>query len=126
MGVIGIAEAPAAPGTYVMDAPGFSPESMTGFVAAGVQIVLFTTGAGNSYCSAIAPTIKISARPDTIHQLPTQIDFDASAVFAGHEDFDCAADRLVSLLLEVSSGTFTWGELLGETAESVARIGGSL
>jgi len=126
MGVIGVAEAPAAPGVYVMDAPGFSPESMTGFVAAGAQIVLFTTGAGNSYCSAIAPTIKISARPETIRHLPTQIDFDASAVFAGHEDIDCAADRLVALLLEVSSGTLTWGELLGETAESVVRIGGSL
>ena len=125
-GVVGIAEAPAGAGVYVMDAPGFSPESMTGFVAAGAQIVLFTTGAGNSYCSAIAPTIKISARPETIRHLRTQIDFDASSVFAGREDFDCAADRLVALLFDVSSGTRTWGELLGETAESFIRIGGSL
>ena len=88
--------------------------------------MLFTTGAGNSYCSAIAPTIKISARPETIQHLPTQIDFDASGVFEGREDLDCAADRLVALLLDVSSGTRTWGELLGETAESVVRVGGSL
>src|SRR5205823_10734951 len=58
-GVLSVAEAPAAPGIYVMDAPGFSPESMTGFAAAGAQAMLFTTGAGNSYCSAVAPTIKI-------------------------------------------------------------------
>lgn len=125
-GVIGIAEAPAAAGVFAMDAPGFSPESITAFVAAGAQVVLFTTGAGNSYCSAIAPTIKISARPETIQHLPTQIDFDASGVFEGREDLDCAADRLVALLLDVSSGTRTWGELLGETAESVVRVGGSL
>lgn len=126
MGVIGIAEAPSGRGVYVMDAPGFSPESMTGFVAAGAQLVLFTTGAGNSYCSAIAPTIKISARPDTIRHLAAQIDFDASGVFAGREDLDAAADRLFELLLDVSSGTRTWGEVVGEAAESVIRVGGSL
>lgn len=125
-GLLGVAEPPPGPGVYVMDAPGFSPESMTGFAAAGAQVMLFTTGAGNSYCSAIAPTIKISARPDTVAQLPTQIDFDASEVFSGREDIDAAADRLVALLLDVCSGTRTWGEVLGETAESVIRVGGSL
>jgi altronate dehydratase large subunit len=109
-----------------MDAPVFSPESMTGFAGAGAQVMLFTTGAGNSYCSALAPTIKISARPETVARLPTQIDFDASAVFAGREDLEAAADRLYALLLDVCSGTRTWGELLGESGESVIRIGGSL
>jgi len=125
-GLLGIAQAPPRPGLYVMDAPGFSPESMTGFAAAGTQVILFTTGAGNSYCSAVAPTIKISARPDTVTRLPTQIDFDASAVFAGREDIDAAADRLFTLLLEVCTGSRTWGEVLGEGAESVIRVGGSL
>jgi altronate dehydratase large subunit len=125
-GLLSVAEAPPGPGVYVMDAPGFSPESMTGFAAAGAQVMLFTTGAGNSYCSAIAPTIKISARPDTVAHLPTQIDFDASAVFGGSEDIDAAADRLFALLLDVCSGTRTWGEVLGETAESVIRVAGSL
>ncbi len=125
-GLLRIAEAPAAAGVYAMDAPGFSPESMTGFVAAGAQLMLFTTGAGNSYCSAIAPTIKISARPDTLTRLPTQIDFDASAVFAGREDIERAADRLLALVVDVCSGTLTWGEVLGESAESIVRTGGSL
>ena len=125
-GVLGVAESPKRAGVYVMDAPGFSPESMTGFAAAGAQVMLFTTGAGNSYCSAMAPTIKISARPDTVARLSTQIDFDASGVFEGRDDPDAAADRLYALLLEVCSGTRTWGELLGESGESIIRIGGSL
>jgi len=125
-GVLGVAESPKRAGVYVMDAPGFSPESMTGFAAAGAQVMLFTTGAGNSYCSAVAPTIKISARPDTVARLSTQIDFDASGVFEGRDDPDAAADRLYALLLEVCSGTRTWGELLGESGESIIRIGGSL
>jgi len=125
-GVLGVAESPKRAGVYVMDAPGFSPESMTGFAAAGAQVMLFTTGVGNSYCSVVAPTIKISARPDTVARLSTQIDFDASGVFEGRDDPDAAADRLYALLLEVCSGTRTWGELLGESGESIIRIGGSL
>lgn len=126
VGVLAVGERPSRPGTYVMDGPAFSPESMTGFAASGAQVMLFTTGAGNSYASAIAPTIKISARPDTVARLSTQIDFDASAVFAGREDLDAAADRLHALLLDVCSGTRTFGEILGEDGESVVRVGGSL
>lgn len=125
-GVLRVAERPIRPGLYVMDAPGFSPESMTGFAAAGAQLMLFTTGAGNSCCSAVAPTIKISARPETLAQLATQIDFDASGVFVGREDIDATATRLYALLLDVCSGTRTWGELLCEGSESVIRTGGSL
>jgi altronate dehydratase large subunit len=125
-GMLAIAEAPPAPGVYVMDAPGFSPESMTAFAAAGAQAMLFTTGAGNSYCGVIAPTVKISARPGTHAKLPTQIDFDAADVFAGREDLDAAADRLFAVLVDVCSGMRTWGEVLGEGAESIVRVAESL
>jgi altronate dehydratase large subunit len=126
-GLLAVAEAPASPGVYVMDAPGFSPESMTGFAAAGAQAMLFTTGAGNSYTSAVALTIKISARPDTVANLPTQIDFDASPVFTGREDLDAAADRLFALLLDALFGHPNMGRIVGETNErSAVRVGGSL
>lgn len=126
VGVLAVGERPSQPGAYVMDGPAFSPESMTGFAASGAQLMLFTTGPGNSYASAIAPTIKISARAKTVAKLPAQIDFDASEVFAGREDPDAAADRLQALVLEVCSGTRTFGEILGEGAESIVRVGGSL
>jgi len=125
-GVLALAEAPARAGLYFMDAPFFSPESLTGFAAAGAQVMLFTTGAGNSFCSAVAPTIKISAKPETLARLGEQIDFDASPAFSGTEDLDHAADRLFSLLLDVASGFRTWGEILSESSESIDRIGGSL
>ena len=125
-GLLAIAERPAKPGLYVMDAPGFSPESMTAFAAAGAQLMLFTTGAGNSYCSAIAPTIKISARPDTATRLVSQIDFDASTVFTGTEELDGAAARLFTLIIDVASGMRTWGELLREGNEALIRTGESL
>jgi hypothetical protein len=48
-----------------MDAPAYAPESVTGFTAAGANLVLFTTGVGNSYVSALAPTLKVSGNPET-------------------------------------------------------------
>lgn len=125
-GIVQLAQSPPGPGLYVMDAPGFSPESMTGFAAAGAQLMLFTTGAGNSFCNALAPTIKISAHPGTGARLPEQIDFDAGSVFAGTEDIGSAGARLFALTLAVASGLRTWGEVLGEGRESFVRTGGSL
>lgn len=125
-GLLALAEPPTRPGLYVMNGPSFSPESLTGFAAAGAQLMLFTTGAGNSFCNSIAPTLKISARPAIAAKLGQQIDFDAGAVFTGHEDLDAAADRCVALLIEVASGLRTWGEILGEGSEAFARVGGSL
>lgn len=124
-GIVRLAESPPAPGLYVMDAPGFSPESMTGFAAAGAQLMLFTTGAGNSFCNSLAPTIKVSAHPETARRLPEQIDFDASPTFAGREDLATAGMRLFALVLAVASGMLTWGEITGEAAESFVRIGAS-
>jgi altronate dehydratase large subunit len=125
-GVLGMAEAPRSPGLWLMDGPAFSPESITGFVAAGAQIVLFTTGPGNSYASAVAPTIKISAQADTVRRLPQQIDFDASPVLAGRESVAAAGRRLMETILDVAGGTLTFGEILGEGLEVPTRIRGSL
>jgi len=123
--VLALAEAPATPGLHVMDGPSFSPESLTGFAAAGAQIMLFTTGPGNSFCNALAPTLKISAHPETVRRLREQIDFDASAVLLGTERLEHAAARAFELLLDTASGSASWGEVLGETAEVFTRIGGS-
>jgi altronate dehydratase large subunit len=109
-----------------MDAPAYAPESVGGFVAAGAPIVLFTTGQGNSFVSGIAPTIKISGNPEACARLHQQLDFDASDVFARRESLANAAERLHDLVLEVASGTQTWGEILGEGEDVVSRLGPAL
>jgi altronate dehydratase large subunit len=84
-GVIDIAQPPRGPGLWLMDAPAYAPESVTGLVAAGAQLVMFTTGVGNSFVSGLAPTIKISGNPVAARRLLEQLDFDASAVFEPRE-----------------------------------------
>lgn len=125
-GVLGYAETPARPGLWVMDAPAYAPESLTGFVAAGAQVILFTTGVGNSYVSALAPTLKVSANPESCARLGGQIDFRADAALTGQEEPEAQADGLLATLEGVASGTLTWGEILGEGDEVVSRFGAAL
>ena len=114
------------PGLYAMDAAAYSPESLSGFVAAGAQLMLFSTGVGNSYVSLLAPTIKLSANPDAALRLREQLDFDASDVFRGMRTLDDAAQDLVALVVDIASGSLTWGEVLGEGDEVVSRMAEAL
>lgn len=121
-GLLRAAQRPQGPGLYLMDTPYFSPESMTAMIAGGAQIVLFTTGAGNSYCSLVAPTLKMSANAQTCARLGEQIDFAATRAVPLD---DLAADA-IDKLLDVASGTLTFGEIVGEGSEVVSRLGPSM
>jgi altronate dehydratase large subunit len=109
-----------------MDTPYFSPESITAMVAGGAQIVLFTTGAGNSYCSLVAPTLKISANPQTCARLVEQIDIAAAEIVLGTASLDDVGARALGQLIDVASGALTFGEIVGEGSEVVSRLGPSM
>lgn len=125
-GLLAAGEQPGGPGLYLMDTPFFSPESITSMVASGAQLVLFTTGAGNSYCSLVAPTLKMSAHPSTCQRLSEQIDIAAADVTAGHTTLEDAATRSLRLLLDVAAGSLTFGEIVGEGTEVISRLGASM
>ena len=109
-----------------MKAATYAPESVTGFTAAGANLVLFTTGQGNSFVNLISPTIKVSANPDTEVRIKEQLDFTCSDVFSGEVTLQDASEQFLDLIIDVASGTRTWGEVLGEGEEVVSRFGASL
>ncbi|WP_420392473.1 UxaA family hydrolase [Acuticoccus sp.] len=125
-GLLAYAERPTAPGRWLMDAPAYAPESVTGFVAAGANLVLFTTGVGNSFGSRLAPTIKLTANAATAERLGTQVDVSAAALAAGREDLPEAARRLLEEVRAVASGTLTFSEIFGDGEETVSRLGEAL
>ena len=114
------------PGLHVMDTPTLSPESISSMVAGGAQLVIFTTGHGNPYGSALAPTIKLTANPDTARRLPDQIDFDASEVFRGLRDRASLLPELTGLVGRVCNGTHTAVERNREGDEVISRLGPSV
>lgn len=121
-GLLGYGERPDRSGLFVMDQGSYAPESVTGFVAAGANMVLFTTGVGNAYGSALAPTLKISGNPETAARLGHQLDFDASPAFRGERGLDELAELFEAEILNIASGSLTWAETLGETNEAFTRI----
>jgi altronate dehydratase large subunit len=122
-GVVPHAAPIPGPGLWVMEGPAFSPPSVTGFVAGGCTMTMFTTGPGNSYCDALAPTVKVTVNPKTAARLMHQIDFDGSGLLAGTRDPEEAANALFAQLLDHASGTRTWGEVLDEGNYAFARLG---
>ena len=125
-GVIDSAVPPPGKGLWLMDAPAYAPESLTGMIAAGAQVSLFTTGPGNSFVSLLAPTIKISANPEAVARIPHHIDFDSHQVFLGRQSMEDAAEMLLDLTLKVASGMLTCGEILNEGEEVISRLGPAL
>jgi len=115
---------PQGSGLYLMDGPSYTPESLTGIASAGAQIAIFSTGVGNSFVSALMPTIKISGNAATAARLTEQIDLDVSAAIEGDEQ--AAANALILETLAVASGALTFGEILREGAEIPAALGETL
>lgn len=125
-GLVAYAEPPSAPGRWLMDAPAYAPESLTGFVAAGANLVLFTTGVGNSFGSRLAPTVKLTANPATAARLDTQIDVSTAPLITGEEDLSSAAQRVLDEVCAVASGALTFSEIFADGEETISRFGPAL
>ena len=125
-GILDYGEAPPHPGLWTMDASAYAPKSLTGFVVSGASMLLFTTGVGNPYVSALAPTVKLSANPATCAALADQLDFDASGPFTGRETLEDTGAALRRRVLAVASGELTWGEITREGDEVLSRFGPAL
>ncbi len=117
---------PELAGLYLMDTPALSPESITSMIASSAQLVCFTTGHGNPYGSAIAPTIKLSANPQTVQRVSHQIDFDASAAFDGLQSLNELLPALNALTIRVCEGERVAVERLDEGDEAISRISASV
>lgn len=125
-GALAEGEAIPGPGLHLMDTPTLSPESISSMVAGGAQLVCFTTGHGNPYGSALAPTIKLTANPETAMRLPDQIDFDASDVFRGERDRAALVPELAALVSRVCDGALTAVERNRDGDEVISRLGPSV
>lgn len=124
MGVLEYAEPPPSRGLHFMDTPGQDIESITGMLAGGAQLVIFTTGRGTPTGSPIAPVIKVTGNAMTWERMRDHIDFDASAVLQG-AGVEEVGDRLFECMLRVASGHLTKAERLGHREFAIHRISSS-
>jgi altronate hydrolase len=126
-GVYDYAEPVQGRGFVFMNTPGFDPVSVTGQIAGGCNLVLFTTGRGSVLGSRPAPTIKISSSSALYRRMSGDVDLDAGRVLEGASLEEVAAG-LLDLVVAVASGQPSKSEAqgVGEAEFSPWGLGGIL
>jgi altronate dehydratase large subunit len=114
VGCLSFGQAPSAPGLYFMDTPFFSPCSITGMVAAGAQVTLFSMGVFNPSGNPLAPTIKVCGNPQTLRDWADGIDVGLERVIAGAMSLDAAREVIARSVLSTAEGAISKTEARGE------------
>jgi altronate dehydratase large subunit len=109
------------PGLTVMETPGLDVESVTGMIAGGAQICVFTTGLGTPTGNPVAPVVKITGNGRTATHLADNIDLDVSGILDDTETLEESANRLWEQVLEVASGAPVKAESLGHREFAIHR-----
>ncbi len=127
MDVYEYAEPITTRGFSFVDTPGYDPVSVTGQVASGCNIILFTTGRGSVFGYQAAPSIKISTNTAIYEHMNDDMDFNAGKVLDG-ADMQATADDLLDLLIAVASGQQSKSEAqgVGEAEFVPWNLGGTL
>jgi altronate dehydratase large subunit len=104
---------PTISGLYIMDGPGWDVPSVTHMVAAGAQIVCFTSGRGSTTGHAIAPVIKITGNPTTYKNMLDNMDINAGTILDGSESLNSVSKRIYDMIIQTANGRQTKAEALG-------------
>jgi altronate hydrolase len=103
------------PGLNLLCTPGNDVECVTAQVAAGANVVLFTTGLGTPTGNPIAPVIKISSNSALAKRMPDIIDIDTGAIIDGEATIEESGEAVLEFVLKVGSGEIrTKAELLAQ------------
>lgn len=121
--VLRYGEAPQGKGLYIMDTPGQDIDSITGMLAGGATVVIFTTGRGTPTGSPIAPVIKITANARTYKVMEDNMDLDASTIISGEETIEQVGQRIFEEIIAVANGRKTKAESLGYREFGIYKIG---
>jgi arabinonate dehydratase len=127
MGVFEYAEPVNVRGFSFVDTPGYDPVCVTGQVASGCTIVLFTTGRGSVFGYKPAPSIKITTNTAVYNHMLDDMDFNAGKVLDG-ADMQATAAELFDFMLAVASGQQSKSEAqgVGESEFNPWNLGGTL
>lgn len=124
--VIEYAEQPSKRGLVIMNTPSAACESMTGLLGGGSQIIIFSTGRGNSIGCPISPTVKLTGNPNTAVTMKDNIDVDVSAIITEGQSLEDASELLWNDMLAFAQGKLTRSEVWKEEQLSVSRFGPSV
>lgn len=101
------------PGFGFMDTPGYDPVSVTGLIAGGANVVVFTTGRGSALGYGIVPVIKVSTNSTLFERMPDDMDLNAGDIVDGGVTVAEKGLELYERIVDAASGVRTNSEELG-------------
>ncbi len=112
-GVYKYAEPVTARGFTFMDSPGYDPASVTGQIAGGCNLVVFTTGRGSAFGSKPAPTIKVATNTEMYGRMIEDMDINAGAMLTEGLSLEEKGREIYAKIIAVASGEKSKSEAQG-------------
>lgn len=113
---------PTKSGALVMDTAGYDISSVTSMVAAGCNVVVFTTGRGTPTGNAIVPVCKVTANEHTYNWLEDNMDVDLSPIIRGEKTVEDMGGELLDFVQQIANGRLTKAEAYGFSDIAVDHV----
>ena len=102
-GIVDYSEIPRGKGLYIMNGPGYDIDSITGLVASGAQLMIFTTGRGTPIGFPICPVIKVASNSALYHAMEDDMDINAGKIVEG-TSLDDIGHEMIEFVKRVIQG----------------------
>jgi altronate hydrolase len=97
-------------GFVIMDTPGFDPASVTGLVAGGANIIVFTTGRGSCFGCKPVPSIKVATNTPMYERMIDDMDINAGRIIDEGASVEDVGNEIFEKIIAVASGEKTKSE----------------
>jgi altronate dehydratase large subunit len=121
--VVAYAERPSARGLVIMDGLAHDAVCNTGLIAAGAQVIGFTTGRGTPLGAPLVPVIKIASNSTVYRRMKENIDINAGEILDGQETIASVGERIFREIMAVAGGRTTRAEALGHAEFAIPSLG---
>ena len=111
-GVYKFAEPITTPGFTYMDSPGYDPCSVTGQIASGATLIVFTTGRGSVSGYKPSPCIKLATNSEMYARMRDDMDINCGDILDG-VSIEAKGREILDRIVAVASGQKTLSEELG-------------
>ena len=111
-GVYKFAEPITSPGFVYMDSPGYDPCSVTGQIASGATMIVFTTGRGSVSGYKPSPCIKLATNTEMYSRMAEDMDINCGDIIDG-VSIEAKGAEILDKIIAVASGERTLSEELG-------------
>jgi altronate hydrolase/galactarate dehydratase len=100
-------------GFVYMDSPGYDPTSVTGQIASGANLIVFTTGRGSVSGYKPTPCIKLATNTEMYERMSDDMDINCGDIITSGVSLQAKAEEIFEMFLATASGKQTKSEELG-------------